>query len=208
MKTTIYALCDTRYYDTVIRYIGKTRARLKKRLKAHIWESKKNQTRHRTKWIASLLKDNCNPEIIVLEVVEGDGNAEEIKYIREFTKKGFNLVNGTMGGDGGGGRPCSEETKEKLRRIFALKEAAKTPKPPKRKYSKRAAPRPFLSKEEISRKISERNKNRSKEIKDKISKSLQKSHCKYGHEMAGDNLSFRIRNGRVTRDCKACKIIR
>jgi hypothetical protein len=39
-------------------------------------------------------------------------------------------------------------------------------------------------------------------------KNARKTHCKRGHELAGDNLITRERNGRQHRECKACRDFR
>lgn len=35
-----------------------------------------------------------------------------------------------------------------------------------------------------------------------------KTHCLRGHELAGDNLITRVRNGRQSRECRACRRLR
>lgn len=82
-----------------IRYVGKT-TNIKRRLKAHLsrigeYKSKKNS------WIKSLLNQNLNPEIEILDVVfESEWQYWEEFYIGLFKSWSFRLVNGTKGGDG------------------------------------------------------------------------------------------------------------
>ncbi len=38
--------------------------------------------------------------------------------------------------------------------------------------------------------------------------NARKTHCLRGHELVGDNLITRVRNGRTNRECRACKQMR
>lgn len=117
----IYALIDP---DNNVRYIGKTKVSLQKRLSQHITDSKsimngskRRNINKRYSWIISLLKDNKKPNIILLEECnENNWIEREVYYISKYK----NLTNMTKGGDGGStnkGRkfgPISEETRRKI----------------------------------------------------------------------------------------------
>lgn len=125
--TAIYGLTDP---DTqMVRYVGKAE-NPKRRLQQHLapfhlkFKTKKNS------WIKSLLAEGKNPELILLsEVEESEANAEERRIISLLKDCGFDLTNGTNGGDGGAvtdpeakerirqahiGRVTSDETKAKM----------------------------------------------------------------------------------------------
>lgn len=112
MKITfIYTLEDE---NGNVRYIGKT-SDTKYRLRKHLSESKKKRT-HKEKWINSLggklfLK-------VLDEVPEDEWSYWECYWINQFKQWGFNLVNGTSGGEGSDGfrgKKHTQETKEKCR---------------------------------------------------------------------------------------------
>jgi len=103
----IYTLADPR--DDVIRYIGYTR-NLKRRIARHISDHNHN---HRVRWIQSLLDAGVKPIAEVLETcLPGeDFKAKEIEWIAAYKRIGFDLVNGT---DGGEGVEFSPEALEKM----------------------------------------------------------------------------------------------
>ena len=115
--TKIYVLKDP---DTLeVRYVGKTVDTLIGRLGQHIKESIKrkdsNQT-HKTNWINSILESKKIP--IIEEVDEcpwKESEALEIYYIAKYKSEGYNLVNGTEGGEGVLGRQLEEQSLTKLR---------------------------------------------------------------------------------------------
>lgn len=101
-----------------IRYIGKTVKKLEKRLNGHIFESK-TPSCHRHNWINSLLKEGVRPEIKLIDIVsKDDWQFWEMHWIEQFKVWGFNLTNGTIGGDGCDwtGKKHTKETKEKIRK--------------------------------------------------------------------------------------------
>lgn len=92
----IYGLIDSRYPST-IRYIGKTKMSLKKRLQAHIDESKKGQSfTYKTNWIRNLLSQNIKPIIILIEECSVTNWQERERY---WISKLDNLTNTTEGGE-------------------------------------------------------------------------------------------------------------
>lgn len=141
----IYLLLDPRTEE--IRYVGKTKFSLEKRLKDHLAFIKySNQTRV-YQWIKSLLKLGLKPKIVLIELAT-DENWEEaetrwIKYIRSV--KGKRLTNHAAGGAGVLGYECTEKDKEKMRKGHAKR----GPMSPERKA-------------EIAKKISETQKGRKK----------------------------------------------
>jgi len=97
MPVVIYTLEDP--ITKVVRYIGKTEQSLSKRLVKHVHDSKK-KTSHRNNWITSLVKQGLRPTITLLEeVTSKDWQSEEKYWIPQFKAWGFDLVNGTYGGE-------------------------------------------------------------------------------------------------------------
>lgn len=109
-----------------IRYIGKCDDP-KARLRGHLKDPKKN---HRTNWIASLKSQGLKPALeVIAEVADDNWQFWERSYIRAYHQLGFDLVNGSDGGEGGRltfetrakisaarlGKKMSTETKQKLR---------------------------------------------------------------------------------------------
>lgn len=94
--TTIYALIDP--LTSHIRYVGKTRSKLSKRLGDHVSKARQNKNTHVYAWIRSLLIKGSSPEIIPLEITEDWQEAEQfwIAYRRMI---GCNLTNHTVGGE-------------------------------------------------------------------------------------------------------------
>jgi hypothetical protein len=120
-KIYIYTLSDS----LGVRYIGQTK-NIKLRLYRHIYDAKKNGRRNkRCSWIKSLLNKNEKPIIEVIDEVYGrDWVFWEQYWISQFKTWGFNLVNGSDGGEGTYGRIVSDETKLKM----SLSKKGKIPK--------------------------------------------------------------------------------
>jgi group I intron endonuclease len=94
----IYTLSDPN--TGLIRYIGKTN-NIKNRLRRHLNNSSLSESTKKNNWIISLLKNNQLPIIEVLEEVSSeDIDFYEMFYISLFKSWGFELLNGTNGGDG------------------------------------------------------------------------------------------------------------
>jgi hypothetical protein len=113
MKTVIYGLCDK---EACVRYVGKTQQRVERRLLAHLTRARRGERGHKNNWIRQCLKDGYVPSVKILEMVDGDGCAQEIFHISKYRELGFDLTNATDGGEGTIGYVPSEETIEKLRR--------------------------------------------------------------------------------------------
>ena len=114
-KTTyIYALLDQ---FNQIRYIGKA-DNINRRYKTHIIESKHCRT-HKEKWIYSMIQNDIKPDIIILDECKlSNWIYLEEYWISQCKSWGFNLTNGTTGGEGSNGfkgKTHSESTKQKLR---------------------------------------------------------------------------------------------
>jgi len=111
MNVFIYYLSDM---NNNIRYIGKTKNPLRKRLYKHIQESKKNIS-YKNNWINYLLSKCERPIIKVIdEVPENDWEFWEQYWISQFKCWGFKLTNLTEGGGGGNGYKHSEESIKKM----------------------------------------------------------------------------------------------
>lgn len=123
MKTYIYTLSD----NTGVRYIGKSDVP-ELRMKDHLKEAKRKRTR-KEKWIFSLIESGELPKLEILDIVPLDMWCYfEIYWITQFKAWGFDIVNGTDGGEGSNGfkgKRHTEETKEKCR-VAAKKRQSKT----------------------------------------------------------------------------------
>ncbi len=115
--TKIYTLSNPLTGE--IRYIGKTSKDLSNRLKEHFRyiATLKVKTK-RISWFKSLLKQNLQPKIeLIDEVNDDEWQFWEMHYISLFKSWGFRLVNGTDGGTGGDvftNNPNKESIRKKL----------------------------------------------------------------------------------------------
>ena len=93
----IYKLIDP--ISLEIRYIGRTKETLKRRLSKHVRDSK-IQKSHKSNWVQFLLKNNLKP---LIEIIEADiknleeANKLEMYYIKLYKEEGYNLTNSTDG---------------------------------------------------------------------------------------------------------------
>lgn len=118
-KVNIYTLSDPETNE--IRYVGQTVKSLNNRLSSHIWDCKRVKN-HRTNWIKSILNRNLRPKINLLEECTVLDYIEKEKYwISQLKSLGYNLVNGTNGGEGMLGNKKSKETIEKLKKSLCKK---------------------------------------------------------------------------------------
>lgn len=113
----IYKLIDPLTKE--IKYIGRTKQGILKRLNKHIKESSKLKT-HKDKWINYLSKLNLKPLIEIIKddipsIEEADEN--EIYYIQFFKKNNCKLTNSTLGGGGAKGFKHSSEVIEFLKTL-------------------------------------------------------------------------------------------
>ena len=109
--TYIYTLADT----NGVRYVGKS-SDLKHRYRRHLSESKLKRT-IKEKWISSKPTGEIQMEILDTVPVS-DWGFYETYWIQQLKAWGYNLMNGTSGGEGSDGfrgKTHSPETREKLR---------------------------------------------------------------------------------------------
>lgn len=101
-----------------VRYVGQT-IQPEKRYGLHLWSAKREST-HKEKWIKSLLSKGRLPKMdIIWEGNISEIDAKEIQFISLFKSIGAKLTNATIGGKTTAGRKCSQETKDKLSKMFA-----------------------------------------------------------------------------------------
>lgn len=94
----IYALIEP--ITGQIKYIGKTKQLLNKRLSAHLCESKKSNTKKNT-WLRNLKKKGLKPKIEELDMVPAlEWEFWEQYWISQFKAWGFELKNTDEGGKG------------------------------------------------------------------------------------------------------------
>jgi len=120
MVVHIYGLFDPRD-PKKIRYVGKTNHDLGFRLQGHIYEAEDGINTYKNNWIRKLLRQDIQPEIILIESVKEQIWPEKERFWIKFYKK--DLTNISEGGIGGG--PMSQETKDKLRVANTGKEISK-----------------------------------------------------------------------------------
>lgn len=98
MNVKIYCLIEP--ITEQIKYIGKTKQPLNKRLSAHLCESNKLNTKKNT-WLKSLKNKGLKPKIEELDIVlESEWEFWEMHWISLFKSWGFELKNADGGGKG------------------------------------------------------------------------------------------------------------
>jgi group I intron endonuclease len=98
----------------IIRYVGKTKKNVNKRLKEHIYLGEKKVKRPLYLWINKLLQKNKKPEIIIIEETNNkEWASKEIFWIKKY-KKTNNLLNLTDGGESNLNYIPNEETRKKI----------------------------------------------------------------------------------------------
>lgn len=97
-RVIIYGLVDTSNPDK-IKYVGKTKQKIEKRLKDHIRESYKLKTK-KDEWIQKTFKTNGNIDYKILEICSDSNWREREKH---WIGKLKGLTNTSEGGDGGRG---------------------------------------------------------------------------------------------------------
>lgn len=120
---TIYALSDPRK-PQLIRYIGKTTQRLRKREYSHLVDAKRDSKQNRrANWINKLTREGVRPIAWPIEICDTSNWEEREKYWIAFFKPMGCLTNYHEGGTKGfSGRPLPESTKAKLRaRLLGVK---------------------------------------------------------------------------------------
>lgn len=159
----IYGLCCPETKQ--IRYIGKT-IRPKGRLRDHINDKSKT---HKVNWIKSLKAKGLTPSMVILETLEDGANWEEaeIRWIQQGKNNGWDLVNGTTGGDGVPN--LSKESRERIRQAWI---GRKHTEETKRKLSKASTGRKHS--EEWKKNMSSKMKGRNIAWSDTLSKVNRK----------------------------------
>lgn len=110
METTIYTLSHP--ITGEIKYVGRTTAKLKRRLSKHLADAKIHNY-SAAKWIQDLVIQGLRPIIESIETLLTDGNSEEIFWISQLRAWGINLLNETIGGIGANGAKRSMESNRK-----------------------------------------------------------------------------------------------
>lgn len=110
----IYGLYDP--FTQELRYIGKTKMTLAKRVWHHIKEAKvSKKNTHKLNWIRSVLNRGGEPIIHALRQTDAKNwREDESECISEALLSGVNLTNLTAGGDGLVDYHHSKETKKKI----------------------------------------------------------------------------------------------
>ena len=108
MTVFIYALIDP--FTDEVRYIGKT-------IRPHeryVNQMNEKSNTHRCHWIQSLIAKGTKPKQLILEAMPDscDWKPIERRWIKEAKRIGWNLTNGTSGGDGV--QDLSPEVKAKM----------------------------------------------------------------------------------------------
>jgi hypothetical protein len=171
----IYALFDPRSEGDV-RYVGKSTIPIEQRLFAHIKEAKSLKYGHlyKSHWIKNLLKEQIQPCIKILEILEVDDallhNEREIYWIEEMQKLGHKLTNLTKGGDGGGsiGVPKTDVHKKAISQTL---KGHMVTEETRKKISQTLMGKPSTSKTKFKKGITPWNKGKNGYTVDRISGS-------------------------------------
>lgn len=115
----IYTLTDPRTNE--VRYVGKTKGTLKRRLNGHMCEARSGAMYYKAKWVRVLIKEGLIPIIEEIDRIDSENWAWLEQYwISQFISWGFNLTNATNGGDGNQGQKQTIESR--VKRSNTLKE--------------------------------------------------------------------------------------
>lgn len=112
-RAFIYGLVDPRTNE--VRYIGKTQQSPNIRLRAHMLD---RSNCHRVHWLRELAALGLEPDIVLLEAIEGAWPWQESEryWIAHGRKVGWRLTNNTSGGDGVSDLP--PESRERIRQAW------------------------------------------------------------------------------------------
>jgi len=111
----IYALIDPRGYE--IRYVGKTKQTLDRRVSSHIYFARRGGKARRFIWLRKLDRLGLAPIAVEVQKIDkSNWQACEVYWISYFKKLGCDLVNGTAGGDGTNGYVRDKWTNEQKER--------------------------------------------------------------------------------------------
>ena len=179
------------------RYIGKTDLTVGERWKKHNSYSVSLKNRYITRAIRKYGKDNFSIKEIAANLTPEQANEAEKLFISEYDtfRNGYNL---TEGGEGISGFRLTEEQRKNISET----QKARWAKPEER------------AKQRL-RKLGSATWNKgisnSPEARAKMSANSflgNKTHCKNGHPLAGDNLYLRPKGGRACRACRKAVDIR
>lgn len=161
-KYHIYGLYDPSTGE--LRYIGKTKMTLARRLWHHIKYAKTSpKNLHKLNWIRKVLESGNEPIIApIKETSEEDWRKDEMDCISYALRHGANLTNLTAGGDGLVGYHHSKETKKRI----SEHNIANGKIPPSRKGRKQL---PDHIRKRVKTRQQNGNYNHSQETKDLIS---------------------------------------
>ena len=184
----IYILIDPNTLQP--RYVGYTSTPLKTRLGKHIGSVNKKRTFNtfKNRWLRKLLKNNQVPKIkSIYKIKDGRWQYWERYYIALYRSLGYNLTNGTDGGEGGKGRVMREEQKKKIGDFHRGKKISDWQK---QQISKAVKGRKFSK--ESKKKISKGNKGKHNAIPIKVTNLLSGDIKTYhSAQAASDNLKKR-----------------
>ena len=121
-STYIYGLCNP---EGEIRYVGKA-DKPEQRLAQHLEPKSLTKVTKKNNWIKSLQSQGLQPFIHILDEVKTEHWQEAERYwIHSLREAGFDLTNGTDGGDGGA--ITDPEAKERRRlKVIGRKASAET----------------------------------------------------------------------------------
>ena len=207
---TIYALCNP---NGEIRYIGKTRYTVGRRLSYHMSACRRSRLPS-ANWLRSLRERGLKPIAIELEKVALDGAWQEREqfWIAEYRARGARLLNLTEGGEGHHGRRIAgtehaKKIAETHRRGSWLRcetceaEFWRKPRDIKKGHDRFCSRSCYAtSRKGVHKPIPAHTTMRGVEEAAKIRRA--QTHCKRGHPLSGDNL-FMTHGG--SRGCKECR---
>lgn len=172
MNIKIYALIEPITME--IKYIGKTKQELSKRLYAHMYESKTSNTK-KNKWIKSLTNKGLKPKIEEIDsVLESEWEFWEMYWISQFKSWGFNLKNTDEGGKG-----QSSEFMKKNNPMFKKENIEKMSNSLKGNSFAKGFKHTEATKQKVSNGVKEHNKRnqRTKEHNEKIAQKNRETKC-------------------------------
>lgn len=112
MATVIYGLVDPR--DGRVRYVGKTDADPRLRLRDHVYGIKQGRGWRVTNWLEHLLSIDLRPEIAILEEDPLDWAEAERRWIAHYREQYDDLCNISDGGDSPHEYTHPDEVKQRI----------------------------------------------------------------------------------------------
>lgn len=183
----VYGLVDPR--TDQVRYVGKA-ADPEARLRQHLRPSSLKLKSKKNSWLKAVIAAGLEPQLVIIDRVPEDqaDDAERI-HIWTYRELGYDLTNGTDGGDGFRGTH-SEETKAKMSATHMGR-----PKSPEHAAAIAAGRRGLKISDEGRRKISERMKG---EVPECLRKAVAAGKLPVGEAHPGATLTeVQVREMRV-----------